>query len=142
MHEMAMRTVSMSQSYMRGVAGAVLCSYGDDVSVLQLRFDRGDPGIRDVGDGQGGNMGLDFGDFRDEGAVAAEIAIVFPRSLHFLHVTANGDTAKGFGDIGPKAAFFVVGEYFLQMVHAADVGTVAATVAIAFEFDVMEHRFF
>ena len=58
--------------------------------------------------------------------------------MHLAYVAADGDTAEGFGDVSSEATFFVVGEDLFEVVHAAEVVTVAFAVAVAFELDVIK----
>lgn len=111
-----------------------------DIAALEVGFGVADAGFGDMADGQSGDACFDAGHGAKEGGVGAQVAVKAPLGRHFVDRAVQGNRAGDIaGDVGGESATLVVGEDFLEVVHAAEVGAIAAAVAVAFEFDEAQH---
>lgn len=120
---------------MRGVGAGVFAGDREDVPRAQVALDGGNAVFWDMIHGQGGDFLLDAGHAGEERGVAAEVSVAFPHGRHFADLTGKPFAAEFLCGIHGEAARAVVGEDFLEKMHARQVAAITTAVAVALEFD-------
>ena len=140
MHEAAVLAIAHRETDVRGVARVPVRNDRDDIAVLQLGLHRRDAGFRNVGDRQLREARLDPRKVGEHRGIVPKVSVVASGHLHVADLAADRHaTERGRRDRAESPSL-VVGEDFLEVVHAAHVGAVADAVAVTLELDVVEHR--
>ena len=143
MLESAGGTVALGKPHVRGVGGVPVRHDGEDITILQPRLDRGDSGFGDVGDGKIRDVTFDTCHLRNHRGIVPQVTRV-PDCGLCLHVTdapSQGNSAERSGYVFSETSPLIVGENFLEVVHATDIGPVASTSPIALQLDIVEKGF-